>query len=99
MLTFFTNCQVPGCIRFVMCCWSCNLIHPNLSIQGRDVLLVVIEIADGTEIAGANIMKRELQDLNRCRQYLRDVASRHGVHVYDSVIEACTQLVTWKRTS
>jgi hypothetical protein len=44
---------------------------------GRNVLIVVDFLEDGTEIDGQVITGRELSDLNRARDYLRDLTSRH----------------------
>lgn len=55
---------------------------------GREVWLVVEDIADGTEITGSVITGRELEDLNNAREYLRDVATRYCYSIYGSVEEA-----------
>jgi hypothetical protein len=47
------------------------------AVSGRRVLLVVEDIADGTEIDGQPVTGRELDDLNRARAYVRDLATRH----------------------
>lgn len=44
---------------------------------GRKVVLVLQSIPDGTVIDGQTITGRELQDLNRARAYLGDIAARY----------------------
>lgn len=51
------------------------------SVAGRMVILVVDDIKDGTLISNQMITGRELNDLNRARAYLRDIAGR-----YDNVL-------------
>jgi len=53
---------------------------------GREVILVIFELEEGVDIAGHKLEKREVNDLNRGRRYLQDVASRHGVVVHNNVI-------------
>lgn len=50
-----------------------------------DVLLVIHDITDGTQIDGQTITGRELKDLNRARTYLRELATARGLPVYDAV--------------
>lgn len=46
-------------------------------VSGRSVALVIDDIPDKTEVQGQVITGRELKDLNRARNYLRELASRH----------------------
>jgi hypothetical protein len=45
-------------------------------LRGRDVIVVVNDIMDGTLIDGKVITGQELEDLNRARAYLRDMVDR-----------------------
>ena len=54
---------------------------------GRRVVLVVQNIADGTEIAGSKVTGGELKDLNRARAYLLDIAKRYETTVVASSVE------------
>lgn len=58
----------------------------------KQVLLVINDIPDGTEISGQVVTGQELKDLNRARVYLADVAKRHGVTVFSSVKDAIGSL-------
>lgn len=60
----------------------------EMIMEGRDVVLVIEQIADGTEIGWQKVTGSELKDLNRARTYLRDLAERHNVDVYPTVAEA-----------
>jgi len=60
----------------------------ELITLGRKIVLVVNNIEDGQEIDGAPVGGRELQDLNRGRAYLANLADRHEVPVYTDVIHA-----------
>jgi hypothetical protein len=53
-----------------------------------DILLVIDDIKDGTVIDGQTVTGRELKDLNRARQYLRDLATRHSVEISGTIPEA-----------
>merc|ERR1712166_1891 len=55
---------------------------------GRKVVLIVEEVEVGCEIAGTTCDVAEAKDLNRARSYLRDVATRHGAPVHETVVEA-----------
>ena len=55
---------------------------------GRKVVLIVEEVEVGSEIAGTTCDVAEAKDLNRARSYLRDVATRHGAPVHETVVEA-----------
>jgi hypothetical protein len=53
---------------------------------GRDVLLVVEPIPEGTEIDGQPIAGRQLKDLNRARSFLLDLMGRYpNVEAFPSV--------------
>jgi len=56
------------------------------------VILSVTDIPAEAVIDGALLSAREIKDLNRARQYLRDVAHRHGVMVYRGVEPALEDL-------
>ena len=57
-------------------------------VRGRNVVLS-LEDAEVTP----DIKEDELQDLNRMRSYLRDVATRHAVPYYVTVQEAISVIV------
>ena len=61
-------------------------------VVGREVILCIVDVPPGTEIDGAVVGEREMKDLNRARQYLRDVAHRHGILVHDEVPHALHDL-------
>ena len=52
--------------------------------------MLVIEQVDGDTVtsAGSSLKPDEIKDINRSRSYLKDLAKRHGVPVFDTV-EAC----------
>jgi len=52
------------------------------------VVLVVQDIPTGKRIDGHSVAGRELSDLNRMRSYMRDMARRHGVPIFDKVADA-----------
>jgi hypothetical protein len=58
------------------------------TVNSYDALLVIHNITDGTVIDGQTITGRELKDLNRARAYLRELATRRGIHIYPTVDEA-----------
>ena len=60
----------------------------EMIMSQRDVVLVIDQISDCTEIGGQTVTGSELKDLNRARTYLRDLASRHLVGVYPTVAAA-----------
>jgi len=60
----------------------------ELICSKRLIVLTVIDIQDGTVINGQAVTGRELKDLNRTRAYLSDVANRHGVPVFKTVLAA-----------
>ena len=62
--------------------------------DGRDVILVINDISDGTEIVGQTVTGRELGDLNRARAYLADIAERHAVSVFSTVQDAVEEIIT-----
>lgn len=69
---------------------------------GRTVRLVIDDIEDGTVIDGQSVTGRELKDLNRAREYLRDLAARYcwrtqSVTAYDSVADAVSASIASAR--
>eukprot|EP00468_Gymnochlora_sp_CCMP2014_P000129 CAMPEP_0167743452 /NCGR_PEP_ID=MMETSP0110_2-20121227/2024_1 /TAXON_ID=629695 /ORGANISM="Gymnochlora sp., Strain CCMP2014" /LENGTH=355 /DNA_ID=CAMNT_0007627825 /DNA_START=1120 /DNA_END=2187 /DNA_ORIENTATION=- len=52
---------------------------------GRVVVLVIRRMEEGTIIDNHVIKDRECEDLNRGREYLRDVANRHGAPTFGNV--------------
>lgn len=58
------------------------------------VFLVVNNINDGLVIRGQTITGRELQDLNRMRDYVRATARDNNVPVYSSTKDAVQAVVT-----
>ncbi len=62
----------------------------EMIMAGRDVVLVIDQIADGTEIGGQKVTGSELKDLNRARTYLIDLAIRHKADVFARVADAVT---------
>lgn len=65
----------------------------ELVMAGRSVVLVILDIEDGTVIDSQAVTGRELKDLNRARAYLRDIATRNGAGIYESVQAAAGALV------
>jgi hypothetical protein len=56
-------------------------------MSNRRVVIVIIDIPEGSRIDGELISGRQLKDLNRARAFLCDIAARHQKYcdVYDSV--------------
>ena len=67
----------------------------ELIAAGRRIVLVLEDIPEGQKISEGTISGRELKDLNRARAYLADVAQRHSVLCFSSVITACLHTVRW----
>lgn len=66
----------------------------EFTCTGRNVLLVIDDIEDGTEIAGQAITGRELRDLNRARSYLRELSGRYeNSRICDSIETATAAAV------
>eukprot|EP00741_Cyanophora_paradoxa_P020906 tig00021318_g20182.t1 len=63
----------------------------------RPVLLAVLPVPAGAAIGGEVVQAGELKDLNRAREYLRDVAQRHGVRVFGDVQSAVREIVETKQ--
>lgn len=64
------------------------------TVDGRDVYLVIDDMEDGTEIKKQKVTGRELDDLNRARAYLRDLAKRHpNARVYADVGAAVNAII------
>jgi hypothetical protein len=64
--------------------------------RGRNVTLVVNNIADGTVIGEQTITGAELKDLNRARAYLLDLARRNPTNakVFDTIEDAVQHVIT-----
>eukprot|EP00741_Cyanophora_paradoxa_P015873 tig00020909_g15324.t1 len=65
---------------------------------GRNVVLVIMPLPENATVAGEKVQKGECKDINRAREYLRDVAKRHGARVFESVQAAIDDIVQTKRT-
>eukprot|EP00466_Bigelowiella_natans_P008501 jgi/Bigna1/75509/fgenesh1_pg.35_\ len=61
--------------------------------SGRVVVLVIEMIPEGSKIDEKQIVGRELKDLNRGRAYLKNVADRHGVPVFETPREGVEHIV------
>lgn len=57
----------------------------EIIVSHRTIVLVIRDIEDGALVEGCRISSRELKDLNRSRAYLRDVACRYGVNVFNDI--------------
>lgn len=53
--------------------------------SSRSMVLVIKDIEDGSNLDGSIVSGRELKDLNRARAYLRDIACRHGIRIFDDI--------------
>lgn len=64
-------------------------------MSGRRVVIVILDIPEGSKIDGEVIQGRQLKDLNRARAFLCDIAARHQKYcdVFDSVERAVTHIV------
>ena len=60
---------------------------------GRELYLVVSDIPDGLEIRGQVITGRQLDDLNRGREYVKLIAAERGYTVYESIEAALGAIV------
>jgi hypothetical protein len=72
---------------------SCVEVAELIAVRGEDVVLVINDILDGTEIAGQKVTGRELKDLNGMRKYLREEASRYSVVLCETVEEAVEEVI------
>jgi hypothetical protein len=61
--------------------------------SGREVVLVVKRIKDGSVIGGDKVGPAEMKDLNRARAYIEELAKRHGTAVYSTVEAACEEII------
>lgn len=61
----------------------------------RNVVLVILDIPEGTIIDDHPLDERQLKDLNRARAFLCDIAARHQTHcdVFDSIDNAINHIV------
>lgn len=61
----------------------------------RRVVLVILDIEEGTVIDGEVVGTRQLKDLNRARAFLCDIAARHQKYcdVFDSVENAVNHII------
>jgi hypothetical protein len=67
---------------------------------GRRVLLCVNFVEPGSVIQQSAVDDNEAQDLNRARQYLLEVAKRHGVRTYASIpdlVDAAVAMLSDRR--
>jgi len=62
---------------------------------GRRVVIVIQHVEPGTEIGGVVVGDREIKDLNRAREYLADVADRHGTPCF-RIKESCIHDAVWE---
>jgi raw len=60
---------------------------------GRHVVLVIQDVSLRELAAVYAASAVEIKDLNRARDYLRDLATRHGVKIYPSVTAAIAGIV------
>lgn len=61
--------------------------------SGREVILVINQVAPGTVIGGDTLTVREIKDLNRSRSYLKELAQRHGTQVFTTVNSAIKHII------
>ena len=91
--------EQAGCLLFVIDPQTralASLVEASEYIcRGRNVVLCVLDVVEGTSFGtfGRSIDADELKDLNRARNYLRDVALRHGVKVSSNVRNAITAVI------
>ena len=62
-------------------------------VQGRPVVLVILDIPPAVVIAGEPIGPQQREDLNRGRKFLADVAKRHHVPVYGKLKDAMQKVI------
>ena len=68
--------------------------------SSRDVLVVVNDITgDAPMIGGDRLSRREVEDLNRGRAFVRSITDKSGCLVEETVQEAVTALVDVSYTS
>lgn len=60
---------------------------------GRNVILSLSNMPENSIINNQLIDKDQLRDLNRARDYLSDIAKRHGVACFKTIIEAGQQVI------
>lgn len=68
-------------------------------MSSRRVVIVIMDIPEGTTIDGEVVVGRQLKDLNRARAFLCDIAARHQKYcdVFDSVERVSTHTHTHPR--
>lgn len=64
-------------------------------MSNRKVVLVILNIPEGTLVDGEVVGNRQLKDLNRGRAFLCDIAARHQKHcdVFDSIEQAINHVI------
>ncbi len=64
-------------------------------MSARRVVIVIVDIPEGSKIDGETIGGRQLKDLNRARAFLCDIAARHQKYcdVFDSIASAVNHIV------
>merc|ERR1711998_210109 len=60
----------------------------ELAVAGRKVVLAVSSMEQGQHIGDDIVGAAELKDLNRARSFVRDIAQRYAVPVYNTVEDA-----------
>jgi hypothetical protein len=90
--------EKAGCLLFVIDATTRALASileaAEYVCRGRHVVLCIRDVATGTSFGDElQVTESELKDLNRCRNYLRDVATRHGVTFSSSVRKAVQTIV------
>jgi hypothetical protein len=56
-------------------------------------VLVIQNIIDNTQLDGQTVTGRELKDLNRAREYLKNIAVRHKIKVFRTVEDGVKEIV------
>lgn len=87
--TAHTVCGVPSLL---------NAQVAELITAERCVVLVVEQVDSDTVTSGGSTLKSdEIKDINRSRSYLKDLATRHGVPVFDTVEDCIAHTITLVR--
>ena len=66
----------------------------ELICQNRKMILVINQIKDRQLIDNKEITDRELNDLNRGRIYLEDMAIRYNIPLFQNITEATNYIIT-----
>lgn len=69
----------------------------GLISEGRNVVLVLTCVEQDSVVDGVTLSKQEIRDLNRGREYLREVAQTHKAPCYDTVQQACDHVIEMVR--